>query len=107
MNIVHLGQNTTGNHNKVWGVILLKEDKTEPGYYYRVRNDYLIFWGRIGNKLRTMQKRDHPQELDYLFYVKKTDGGYTDVDIDTIEQVCPGFTEDLEKLAVWKTLSMS
>lgn len=83
------------NHDKVWGVIFLDDRRTYPA-------KVLIFWGRRGHKLQTKMSVDN-YELDKLIRVKENKG-YKSVVKSELDEIYPGFQDDLEKTAMWALL---
>lgn len=88
------------NHDKVWGVIKLKDSATRNGEL-----EFLTFWGRRGKKLQVKQLSASNYEM-LRFVHKKQDKGYKSVDKTKLDDVYPGFETDLEKTAVWAALKL-
>ena len=99
MKYVHIGWCREGNSDKVWGAICLRE----PEYSYS-DGRYVTFWGRRGAKLQTKILEDkNSWELQEMFQ-KKLNKGYQSVSKSRLDEVYPGFEQDLEKTAVWAAL---
>lgn len=79
-----------GNHDKVWGVIKLADNKC------------VTFWGRRGKKLQT--------KIAYFDYSihrlinEKINKGYVRIQKQQLDKVYPEFESDLEKTAVMAIL---
>jgi len=105
----HIGwqRNVKSNTDKVWGIILLRNDAMDfgTGNYGYVDNTYLSFWGRRGAKLQTKVFKDSARGASQMFN-KKTSSGYKEVDKDMLDEVYPDFQQDLEKTAFWATLKL-
>lgn len=101
MQIVHVGWCREGNHDKVWGVILLgKQMVNNFGFS---PNKYATFWGRRGGKLQTKIFDGTEWGVEHMFD-KKVNKGYKKINLDELDRVYPEFREDLEKTAVWAIL---
>ena len=85
------------NHDKVWGVIYLGDHLTE----YRPK--CLVFWGRRGKKLQTKLSVD---DYEMTKLIRNKELRYTEVTESKLHSVYPEFQADLEKTAMWATLSM-
>lgn len=92
------------NHDKVWGVILLKEPlDIRNGNWGWTHERCVIFWGRRGKKLQTQMSVD-----DYALYKKiqeKEKRGYVAIQPNKLHMVYPEFESDLEKTTVYAILS--
>lgn len=102
MKIVHVGWCREGNHDKVWGVILLSTGLLNRFGFYS--NKYATFWGRRGGKLQTKIFEGSAYGVENMFD-KKLSKGYKKINPDDLDRVYPEFREDLEKTAVWAILS--
>jgi len=102
MKYIHIGWCKEGIHDKVWGVILIREGRDAP---YFEPNDYISFWGRRGTKLRTKPFSGTAWTAMTKFDTKIKEG-YAVVNIDQLNDVYPEFQQDLEKTAIWATLSL-
>lgn len=97
-----IGHCKEGTSDKVWGMIRLNG----PSESYISECDYVVFWGRRGKKLQTkIHKNLHSWDADRLSD-KKESGGYRVIDPNRLEDVYPGFEEDLQKTTVWALLSV-
>lgn len=94
------------SHDKVWGVIYLKNPYNTGVHIYDRKwplfEDCVVFWGRRGKKLQ-MQKKHDDHEL-YKKIEEKIKKGYKEVDESKLYEVYPNFKEDLEMLAVMAAL---
>lgn len=98
-----IGHCKEGNSDKVWGLIRLTGDDEEFGYR---TNNYVAFWGRRGKKLQTkIHENIDRWDADKLCN-KKEDRGYKSIDSNRLDEVYPGFEEDLQKTTVWALLSV-
>ena len=100
-----IGHCREGTSDKVWGLIRLTGDD-DDSQWRRRHNNYVAFWGRRGKKLQTkihegLDGYDATRLCD-----KKIDRGYATIDTDRLEDVYPGFEEDLQKTTVWALLSV-
>jgi hypothetical protein len=104
MKYEHIGWCTEDGADKVWGIILLQDNRMDfgPGYTYK-DNKYVSFWGRRGKKLQTKLFEDSAWGAEQMFN-KKLQRGYQKVDQDKLYSVYPEFEQDLEKTAVWAIL---
>lgn len=93
MNYEHIGWCREGNHDKVWGIIRLRD------------YDCVTFWGRRGAKLQTKLIKASAWEADDLFD-KKLKKGYQVIHEWKLDEVYPEFKNDLEKTAIWATLKL-
>lgn len=107
MNYVFIGwcRDEKENHDKVWGIIEIAADVggDGPGRFWS-RNRYLSFWGRRGKKLQTKVFEEVHWQAEEMAR-KKEKSGYKKIDRDALDKVYPEFQEDLEKTAMWATLS--
>ncbi len=85
-----------GTHDKVWGVIKLREG--DQGHWGA--HDFLTFWGRRGRKLQTKVSEDDQWHIENLIEAKKIKG-YQEIESDKLNEVYPEFEQDLEKTAFW------
>ena len=94
-----------GNHDKVWGVILLKEPAQlgHNGMWAWTHERCVVFWGRRGKKLQTQMNVDD-REL-YKKIQEKEKSGYVEIQPDKLNLVYPEFENDLEKTTVYALLS--
>lgn len=98
-----IGHCKEGNSDKVWGLIRLTGDDKEVGYR---TNNYVAFWGRRGKKLQTKIHENLDRwDADKLCN-KKENRGYKSIDSNRLDEVYPGFEEDLQKTTVWALLSV-
>jgi hypothetical protein len=86
-----------GIHDKVWVAISLSGD-TWGG-------DVLTAWGRRGKKLQTLMTKDN-SDLRKLIDSKQNKKNYRSIDARRLDEVYPGFKDDLEKTAIWATLKL-
>lgn len=84
-----------GIHDKIWGVITIREDM--------YRGTYIIFWGRRGRKLQTKLLEDASWAMIDKIDAKK-ERGYVEVDTTKLDQLYPEFEKDLSKTAMWAML---
>lgn len=103
MKYAHIGWCKEGNHDKVWGVILLSEVRPDMSWHQEF--DYVTFWGRRGAKLQTKLWKGRPFDASEMFY-KKKNKGYKEVQRNELDEVYPEFQQDLEKTAFWAMLSV-
>jgi hypothetical protein len=89
----HIGWCKEGTHDKVWGIIRLRD------------YDCVIFWGRRGAKLQSKLIKASAWHAETLFE-KKLNKGYKIILENELEIVYPEFKSDLEKTAVWATLKI-
>jgi len=87
-------------HDKVWGVIILKEGNSRYG-----DKTYATFWGRRGKKLQHKIFTGNTWEIDSLINTK-TRKGYNRIDQAKLDEVYPEFQKDLQKTAVWAILKI-
>jgi len=85
------------NHDKVWGVIPLQEQKLT------MTGKYVIFWGRRGKKLQTKILEDSNWGINDKIRSKK-ERGYVEVDSAKLGIVYPEFESDLSRTAMWAML---
>jgi len=100
-------KNEKTNTDKVWGVILLRDNSMDfhsLGFKY-VDNDYISFWGRRGAKLQTKMFKGSDWDAIQMFE-KKQRNGYQSIEIDELDEVYPEFQQDLEKTAFWATFKI-
>ena len=93
MNYHWIGHCREGTSDKVWGMIRLNTD-----------GSYVAFWGRRGKKLQT---KIHHNLWSYdaeKLCGKKMDRGYNTINPARLDEVYPGFENDLEATAVWALL---
>lgn len=96
MDVKYIGWNNKGNHDKVWGAILLSD--TGP-----LTSKYLIFWGRRGAKLQTkVATCSHNGIMDLCR--AKSNKGYKEIAKHEMSRVYSSFSEDIEKAAIWAKL---
>lgn len=95
MKYEHIGWMKEGVSDKVWGMILLRDNGIRYG-----ANVYVSFWGRRGAKLQTRVLECTAWEAGAMFD-KKTRKGYQEVSVDRLNEVYPEFQSDLEKTAFW------
>lgn len=95
MNYKFIGWCHEGTHDKVWGVITIREDI--------YNGTFLIFWGRRGRKLQTKILEDSSWGMIDKIDSKK-ERGYTEVDNTKLNEVYPEFESDLSKTAMWAML---
>ncbi len=94
-----------GNHDKVWGVILLAKDvEVSPAWRFNT-NKYVTFWGRRGAKLQTKQWDGSDYDV-YEMTRKKKNKGYEEIDERYLDEVYPEFQQDLEKTELWAKLKL-
>lgn len=93
MKYLHIGWCQEDKHDKVWGIIRLQD------------NQCLTFWGRRGAKLQTKIIYVSLWEASDLFS-KKRNKGYKEIEEYELDKVYPEFKNDLEKTAIWATLSL-
>lgn len=95
------------NHDKVWGIIKLRdEDNETPALrWYKRRATVCIFWGRRGKKLQTKVTTDYVETLNKLIS-SKSKKGYKSISKENLDSVYPEFQTDLEQTAFWATLSI-
>jgi hypothetical protein len=111
MRYEHIGWYKEGVHDKVWGVICLREHeashpKLHPFPNYKpAYNDYLTFWGRRGHKLQTKLFSGSQYKAEEMFR-NKLKKGYTEVNKVQLDAVYPEFQTDLEKTAMWAMLKL-
>lgn len=108
MRYAHIGWCQEDKHDKVWGIICLQEpDYSEmpTGEFVRPYGKYVTFWGRRGATLQTkiLEEDTDIWELEKMFQ-KKLNKGYQSVSKSRLDEVYPGFEQDLEKTAVWAAL---
>lgn len=101
MNYKFIGWCKEGNHDKVWGVILLETPSNRFGYS---NVKCLSFWGRRGAKLQTKLVYDN-SDLAKLVDSKRNKG-YQQINKNELDDVYPEFEADLEKTAMWATLKL-
>jgi len=103
MEYKHIGwyRNEEENSDKVWGIILLRNNDTNDFGY--TKNQYVSFWGRRGKKLQTKLFESSTRDAIEMFE-KKLHSGYKSVELDELNSVYPEFQDDLEKTAVWALL---
>jgi len=103
-----VGHNTTDNHDKIWGRVVLKKEKVS---YICFNYTYLTFWGRRGHKLQTKvvveegfaYSGDGGIAYDTLTLIRsKIKKGYVEVE-DPIN-VYPDFRRDLDKMIMMAKL---
>ena len=113
MKYLHIGWCNEDNHDKVWGIIELRE-KVEgyhggpdpSGRYPQFQPPtYVTFWGRRGRKLQTKIWSGPEWQADTEF-MKKRDKGYKEVSKAQLDSVYPEFERDLEKTAFWAALKV-
>lgn len=94
-----------GNHDKVWGVILLKKppNLSHNGRWVWTHERCIVFWGRRGKKLQTQMSIDD-REL-YKKTQEKEKRGYVQIQSDKLNLVYPEFENDLEKTTIYALLS--
>lgn len=95
MNYHWIGHCREGNSDKVWGMIRLTTN-----------GDYVSFWGRRGKKLQT---KIHHNLWSYdaeKLCGKKMDRGYNTINTARLDEVYPGFENDLQATTVWALLSV-
>lgn len=102
MKFAHIGWCKEDNHDKVWGIILIREGQGAP---YLEPNDYISFWGRRGAKLQTKAFKGTTWTASEMFHKKKMKG-YNEVSKDQLDLVYPEFQQDLERTAIWATLCL-
>jgi hypothetical protein len=95
MNYEFIGWCKEDNHDKVWGVIKLREND----------NTVCVFWGRRGKKLQTKVSSETYRDM-YRLIDSKTRKGYQKVSKEKLNEVYPEFQTDLEQTAFWATLSL-
>lgn len=105
MKYVHIGWCKEGNHDKVWGIILLAENVNVSDAWTFKTNKYVTFWGRRGAKLQTKLVNGSGYDMNQLFR-KKTNKGYKEIEEWQLDDVYPEFKSDLEKTAFWATLKI-
>lgn len=88
-----------GIHDKIWGVMPLRESAVVFG------GSYLIFWGRRGRKLQTKIIEDAAWGINDKILSKK-ERGYIEVDPDKLDELYPEFKSDLSKTAMWALLKV-
>ena len=93
MKFEHIGWCREDNHDKVWGIIRLQDTKC------------VTFWGRRGAKLQTKIINANSWVAEDLF-IKKLRKGYVRIGQHELDNVYPGFQEDLEKTAIWAMLAV-
>ena len=98
-----IGHCKEGNSDKVWGLIRLTGDDKEFGYR---TNNYVAFWGRRGKKLQTKIHENIDRWDANKLCNKKENRGYKSIDSNRLDEVYPGFEEDLQKTTVWALLSV-
>ena len=98
-----IGHCKEGNSDKVWGLIRLTGDDKEVGYR---TNNYVAFWGRRGKKLQTKIHENIDRWEANKLCNKKENRGYKSIDSNRLDEVYPGFEEDLQKTTVWALLSV-
>ena len=104
MKYVHIGWCREGTSDKVWGVICLKKQEySQEAMRWISAGKYLTFWGRRGAKLQTKLWEGTNWDANELFR-KKQNKGYQSVSKSQLDEVYPGFDQDLEKTAVWEAL---
>jgi hypothetical protein len=81
-------------HDKIWGVILLREGDNQ--------NTYASFWGRRGKKLQTKVFEEYSWDVGKV--INKKAERYRKIDENRLGTVYPEFEEDLRKTAVWAIL---
>lgn len=89
-----------GTHDKVWGVMELRQPES-----YHSKGKYLTFWGRRGAKLQTKLWEGKAYEADEQAR-KKMNKGYDEIDQRRLDEVYPEFQSDLEKTEMWATLKL-
>lgn len=103
MNYHWIGHCKEGTSDKVWGLIRLTDNDIHRMF---TLNDYVAFWGRRGKKLQTkIHQGISAYDADKLCD-KKAAGGYHVINPNFLDQVYPGFEEDLQKTTVWALLSV-
>lgn len=96
MEVKYIGWNNKDNHDKVWGVVLLRD----VGKY---NGQYLTFWGRRGAKLQTrVMTVSHDSIISMCG--DKSDKGYKEIAKHEIHRVYSSFNEDIEKAVIWASL---
>jgi hypothetical protein len=105
MRYVHVGWCKEGIHDKVWGVICLREPEFRESIRGWIAGKYVSFWGRRGAKLQTKMVDTIEYEIGKMFD-KKLNKGYQKIDKDRLDEVYPEFQQDLEKTAFWATLKL-
>jgi predicted DNA-binding WGR domain protein len=104
MKYEHIGWMQEGKSDKVWGMIMIREDVSPPHSIIQ-NNEYVSFWGRRGAKLQTKLVTCTEFQAEEMFW-KKTKKGYQDVDKNKLDEVYPEFQSDLEKTAFWATFKI-
>jgi hypothetical protein len=99
------------NHDKVWGIIKLTEGKNKNKMFAPFTDDYLAFWGRRGQALKTKLHKDASQWDMVRLYEKKLNKKdpaerYTEINEAKLGIVYPEFENDLKGLAIWAILSL-
>jgi predicted DNA-binding WGR domain protein len=97
MNFKFIGWCNTDNHDKIWGLVTLREGLSEGAY--------LIFWGRRGKKLQTKIHKDASWGI-WDKINSKRERGYVDIKIDEISKDYPDFEHELNKKVVWAMLKV-
>jgi predicted DNA-binding WGR domain protein len=93
-------KDTAENHDKVWAVIILREEKDTWG---GSEFTYATVWGRRGKRLSHKVFTGTDWDMTKLISAKKNKGYFT-VDKAKLDAVYPEFEEDLEKTTMWAML---
>jgi hypothetical protein len=105
MNYKFIGWKQEGTSDKIWGVIMLSEPHNYGEKFWSGnRVKYCTFWGGRGKKLQTKIFEDWEAKVVGKIREKKNKG-YEMVDLSKLDEVYPGFENDLQQTAVWATLS--
>lgn len=96
MEYEHIGWCKEDNHDKVWGIISVREVNPRT----RV---FVTFWGRRGYKLH-FKVWEGDDWSAYQEFRKKERKGYKSIPQTDLDQVYPGFEEEMRKTAAWATL---
>ena len=99
LNFKFIGWCKEGASDKVWAVIILREDRGNWAYEYT----YATVWGRRGKRLSHKVFTGSDWDMTKLVNSKKNKG-YLTVDKAKLDEVYPEFEQDLEKTAVWAML---
>ncbi len=95
-----LAWNNTNNSDKLWGIVCLVKGETfwDPSHY-------LIFWGKRGKKLSYQVRTINESQAKMLFETK-LDRQYKKVQEQDFEQVCPGITDEIERMLIWERIKL-
>lgn len=97
----YVGWHRDANHDNIWALTVIKW-----GIWYNKDTDFVVIWGRRGRSLQHKVCRGWSHSDSELRIHKKSRMGYQEVKSHQMDEVYPGFDDDIRKIEAWAALQV-